>query len=254
MMVDRDGFKKIGWLFGLLFMAGTIHAQTYINKGRIVFERRTNLEKRFEGVDNPWIKQIDLKKPKIDKFELLFNDSSSLFLPIVDNTQMQSMREFLTMKNTSYQNLNQGERKQKFNFFGTEVLLKDTLKERVWHMTNSTREIAGYNCRQARWDVNDSIRIYAWYAEELIPSVGPETFNGLPGVILGLATEDGGVVYFAKKVEVSYSGDMEEKAPSGKPKDFYTEASLTAMIKERFSQRGGGGMGSDGFLLDLFMW
>ncbi|MCX6292662.1 MAG: hypothetical protein NT126_13025 [Bacteroidetes bacterium] len=30
---------------------------------------------------------------------------------------------------------------------------------------------------------------------------GPESFVGLPGAILGLATEDGSVIYFAKNVE-----------------------------------------------------
>lgn len=35
-----------------------------------------------------------------------------------------------------------------------------------------------------------------------MPSIGPESFLGLPGAILGMATEDGGVIYFAKRVEI----------------------------------------------------
>ena len=26
---------------------------------------------------------------------------------------------------------------------------------------------------------NDTTRIYAWYTDEILPSTGPETFNGL---------------------------------------------------------------------------
>lgn len=253
-MADMAGFKKMAFLL-LTLVVGNVSAQTFINEGRIVFERRTNLEKRFEGMeDNQWMRNVDLKEPKIDRFELFFTDSFAAFVPIQPET-MQGMREWLTMKNTSFQNLSEGYRKQKLSIFGTDVLLKDTIKSRTWKMTNSTREIAGFNCRQAMWAVNDSVRIYAWYSEELIPSVGPETFNGLPGVILGLATEDGGVVYFAKKVEVGFSGNIKDKAPQGKPKDFYTEEGLSELMKERFSKSGrGGGFNAEGFLMDLFMW
>jgi GLPGLI family protein len=48
--------------------------------------------------------------------------------------------------------------------------------------------------------MQDSSKIYAWFSNEILPSVGPEGFCGLPGAILGLATEDGGVIYFAKTV------------------------------------------------------
>lgn len=251
MKAEVIGFKKLA-IFLLLLTTGSISAQTFVTEGRIEFERRTNLEKRFEGMeDNQWMRNVDLTEPKIDRFELFFTDSMAAFVPI-QSTTMQGMREWLTMKNTSFQNLKTGMRKQKFSIFGTDVLLKDSLRDRQWRMTNSKRVIAGYNCRQAMWEVNDTFRLYAWYAEELIPPVGPETFNGLPGVILGLATEDGGVVYFAKKVDIGFKGDIEEKAPQGKPKDWYTEETLTELIRERFS--GQGSFNAEGFLMDLFLW
>jgi GLPGLI family protein len=72
---------------------------------------------------------------------------------------------------------------------------------------------------------NDSTKIYAWYTDQLIPSTGPETFNGLPGTILGLATEDGGVVYFAKIIEEKFQ-NIDEIISDIKIKNFYTEQEL----------------------------
>ena len=72
---------------------------------------------------------------------------------------------------------------------------------------------------------NDTTRIYAWYTDQILPSTGPETFNGLPGTILGLATEDGGVVYFAKKIDKNNS-QVDELVGDLKIKKTYTEKEL----------------------------
>jgi len=232
--------------FILLFLTSLSYGQVY--EGKIVYERRTNLEKRYKGQEmNRWMKG-DMKKPKIDMFELHFNDSSSVFVPI--ESDMPDEREWSTMKNLSYQNLKTQQRKQEFSFWGTKVLLEDSLRQRAWRITESSRNIAGYNCKQAIWEANDTTRIYAWYAEELVSSTGPETFNGLPGVILGLATEDGGVVYFAKEV-TPMKVAIAENIPTGKPKEWYNEEDLRALVLDRFSSWGSS---VTRMVDDLFLW
>ncbi|MDG0973166.1 MAG: GLPGLI family protein [Crocinitomicaceae bacterium] len=245
MRVEGVCSKMMLWGVALL-VSGLSFGQIY--EGKVVFERRTNLEKRYKGQEmNRWMKG-DMKKPKIDLFELHFNDTSSVFVPI--ESDIPDEREWSTMKNLSYQNLNTGTRKQEFSFWGTKVLLKDSLNRRAWKITESSRNIAGYNCKQAVWEANDSVRIYAWYAEELISSTGPETFNGLPGVILGLATEDGGVVYFAKEVQ-AMKVNVAENMPTGKSKDWYNEDSLRALVIERFSNWGSS---VTRMVDDMFLW
>lgn len=244
MKVEVAGSKAI---LILLLIILPILVEAQVTTGRVVFERRINLEKRFKGMEKrPWMRG-DMKKPKVDEFELLFNDSTALFRPI--EKDLPDEREWMTMQNTTYQNLNSGIRKQEFSFWGTKVLLEDTIRNRTWRMTESKRNIAGYDCRQAVWVANDSTKIYAWYAEELIPSIGPETFNGLPGVILGLAIEDGGVVYFAKEVQVT-SPNIEKEIPKGKKKDWYSEEALRELVVERFSSWGA----MDRLIQDLFLW
>lgn len=246
-MVEMVGSRIIAILFVML-CTFSISAQTMMDSGKITFERRTNLEKRFAGQDTRGWMKGKLKEPKIDEFELLFTDSTAIFIPILP--EVPEEREWATMQNTTYQNLNSDVLIQQFSFWGTQVLMKDTVETRDWIITGSSREIAGYNCRQAMWEANDSTRIYAWYADELMASVGPETFNGLPGVILGLGIEDGGVVYFAKKIEKLEDPNIEKYIPEGKKKDWYTEEQLRNLITERFSQWGQ----VDRILFDMFVW
>lgn len=249
MQVVKCGINWVRLIFCLFlgyFFTYEIQAQVF--EGKVTFERKTNLEKRFKGQEmNRWMRG-DMKKPKIDVFELYFTDSASVFVPV--ESEIPDEREWSTMKNLSYQNLNSGIRKQEFSFWGTKVVMQDTLRNRIWKITESSRNIAGYNCKQALWEVNDTLRIYAWYAEELISSTGPETFNGLPGVILGLATEDGGVVYFAKEVK-PMNVNITEYIPKVKEKDLYNETGLRALVADRFSNWGSF---ADRMVDDLFLW
>jgi len=221
-----------------------------LQSGEIVFERRTNLEKRYEGSDRMSARSKDwMKEPKTDEFVLYFTETSSLFKPILPEVGDDD-REWSTMKNTTYQNFSSGKLERQFSYYGSEIYLSDTIKTRPWIITENRRNIAGYETKQALWIANDSTKIYAWYAEQIVPSVGPESFNGLPGAILGLALEDGGVVYFAKSVKPLSKSNFEKEMPKGKPKDYYSNEGLRKMVMELFSVGGSGGR----ILDDVFIW
>lgn len=170
-----------------------------VTNAKIIFERKTNLFKKYKGErTKDWIKEEN--KIKIDVFELIISDSLSVFKP--QESDIREQMDWLTQKNTTYQNLNSKTRFLIKNMWGEELYLKDSIIKRTWKITDGTRKIAGYNCRKAIWQANDTTKIYAWFSYDLTPSVGPESYTGLPGTILGLATEDGGVIYFAKKIEL----------------------------------------------------
>ena len=160
---------------------------------------------------------------KIDRFNLHFSPEKSVFLPI--EAAVPSKADWATSKNTVIQDFQKSERVSIYNLFGESKVVKDNLVLREWKITERKRNIAGYSCRRAIWMKNDSTKIYAWYTDKLIPSTGPETFNGLPGTILGLATEDGGVVYFAKIIEEKFQ-NIDEITSDIKIKNFYTEQEL----------------------------
>jgi GLPGLI family protein len=216
-----------------------------VASGKIVFERKTNLLKKYtDDRMKAWLKD---KKLKIDMFELYFNDTMSVFKP--QESDLAEQMDWSTTKNTVYQNLNQNQRLSVLGVWGDNVYVLDTLNVREWKMTSSKRKIAGYECRRVIWQKNDTTRIHAWYTSEIIPSVGPESFGGLPGTILGLATEDGGVVYFAKSVEVGVK-DIASHIPEYPAKKVKTEAELRIELAEKFGDKPWGKLMLEG----IFAW
>lgn len=213
-------------LFILLFNSISL---AQVLQGKVTYERKTNLYKKFKG-DNvrEWMKEED--RIKTEFFELYFTDTFSLFKP--QENDLKERFTWATSKNTVYQNFVSQQRYLVKIIWGEELHMTDTLKTMRWKITESSRKIAGYNCRKAIWQVNDSVKIYAWFSQELEASTGPESFRGLPGTILGLATEDGGVVYFAKKVEVIKPEAKLFELP--KKKKTYTLNELKELVEKKF--------------------
>lgn len=216
-------------LFFLLSLTSNYQAQ--IVNAKITFERKTNLYKKFKERDvQDWIREED--KIKIDFFELFISDTFSLFRP--QESELRDKYSWATSRNTVYQDFKRNTRYLIKGIWGEELHLTDTLFKRKWQITESSRKIAGYACRKAVWKANDSTRIYAWFSYDLTPSTGPESFNGLPGTILGLATEDGGVVYFAKKVELVKTDQSVFLRP--KKKKIYSIPELKEQLTKQYGK------------------
>jgi len=193
----KNHIPKVAFFLLSLFI--TIQCAAQITSGKILFERKTNLYKRFKNQDwvTNWVKESD--KTKVDEFEMYFNDSLTAFKPV--ESEEKENYSWMTSKNAVYQNLNANSRYSIKDIWRNLIPISDSLKIRKWKITDSKRSIGGFSCRKAIWEQDDTTRIYAWYCNEISVSAGPESFCGLPGMILGLATEDGGVIYFAKSVE-----------------------------------------------------
>ena len=139
--------------------------------------------------------------------------------------------KMLTQRNKVYQNLEEQEFFIIMNSWGQEMLLKDSLTARKWKITENKRKFAGHMCRKAIWEQNDSTRIYAWFSPDIVPSIGPEGFYGLPGAILGLATENGSIVYFATEIKEE-EVDKAKMDYSEYKKDIFTKEELiTTLVK-----------------------
>lgn len=204
-----------------------------ITYGKITYERKTNLYKKFKNNRDvkEWLKEED--KNKIDIFELYFNDSLSAFKP--QESDLVERMSWATTKNMVYQNHVSGKRLTEKKIWGEAFLMSDTIRTFKWKITDSKRNICGYQCRKAIWQANDTTRIYAWFCTEIIPSIGPESFVGLPGAILGLATEDGGIIYFAKTVEV-VKPDVVSLIPKKSKQKIYKASELKEQIAKQFGK------------------
>ncbi len=222
------------------------HSHGQMQEGKIVFERKTNLFKKFtEKSTRDYIKEEN--KYKTDNFTLYFNDSVSVFIP--EENYENNRLSWTTNSNTVVQDFRNNETKTIYSFSGAPVLVKDSLQKRQWKLTDKWRTICQIECMQAVYDLDDSTRIYAWFTAAITPNVGPESFWDLPGAILGLATEDGAVTYFAKSIE-ERKVDMEVVMPKFNDKKARTREEVIERAKKDFKFE----KEIDSYLKSLFMW
>lgn len=244
--MSRNSLSKLA-LSTVCFLLAVSHGfGQFSESGKITYERKTNLLK----IPNlpPFLQKIaEEKKYKVDEFVLTFNEHGSVFIPVTAMTNDPA--DMLTTKNTVYSDHQTKNRMTMLDMMGNKIYIQDTVNKIPWTMTDNTRKLAGYECKMAIYRKDDSTRIYAWYAEELVPAVGPETFSGLPGTILGMATEDGGIVYFAKSVEIRSVEDSAFKYDTGKTK-VYTKKGFADEITK---QMGNNPM-AKGLIAAFFRW
>jgi len=216
-------------LIGLL-VTGSTFAQ--LTEGRVVYERRTNLKKVFKN-DKRVSEYINEKnKYRNEKFELHFNESGSAFKYIEPETEDGAgWMKFLTQHHTVYQDIEKDQITVILDFMGSIANMQDSSTQRTWKITSRSREFDGYKGIRAIWEMNDSTRIYAWFCPDIVPASGPEGLNGLPGLILGLATEDGSVIYMAREVEIMEVSD-EMIAPPEMKEVYSREDLIQLLIKQ----------------------
>lgn len=112
--------------------------------------------------------------------------------------------------------------------FEETFLVQDSLLKVQWKITPDTRIIAGFECRKAVGILNDSIAVFAFYTDEILVNGGPESIQGLPGLILGMGVPRLHATWFATKVEVN-SGDPAAPTPAKRAKKV-TYRSMVAEI------------------------
>jgi GLPGLI family protein len=243
--MKKDG--KLGLII-IFILTIQFHSIGQYQSGKIIFERKTNLEKKFKGVDDEWMKEfLAINKYKTDLFELYFTDSTSLFKPV--DSDLQEEYSWTTIKNTVLLNFKKDEKLSKITIYGQDMYVKNSTQPKIWKITDSKRMIGNYVCTKAVWENSDTSKIYVWFSNEILPSVGPESFYGLPGTILGVASEDGGVVYFAKSVELIPNVEEKIKLDLKKKKVMSSDE-----FKSKMKESIGDSKFEKKFLSDLFTW
>jgi GLPGLI family protein len=88
------------------------------------------------------------------------------------------------------------------NVFEDTYLINDSLVKYEWKITGEVRDIAGFECKKAITKICDSVVIVAFYTDQIPVQAGPENFNGLPGMILGIAVPRLGTTIFATSISL----------------------------------------------------
>jgi GLPGLI family protein len=200
----------------------------FISRGNIEFEKKVNLYKNLEdqsSEDNggfDWISQLKKQLPEyqITYFNLFFDDNKTLYKPGREVEQTQKIPDWFegpATSNTVFNDLQNGKSTAQKTVYESVFLLQDSVRHTPWRISSDTRVIAGFKCRKATAIIMDSVFVIAFYTDQIITTGGPESFNGLPGMILGLAVPRLHTTWFATKVELT-EPKPEELAPPVKGK------------------------------------
>ncbi|MBC7588326.1 MAG: GLPGLI family protein [Chitinophagaceae bacterium] len=221
----------------VLFLLATFKPQAqqvFIAKGKIEFEKQTNMHKEIDdswGADDDNIWKQNYKKilPKIQTtyFDLFFNEEKTLYKVGRDAPQgLQKVPEWMmdrTTDNIIYNDLKLNQTTSQKNVFESNFLIVDSLRKIDWRITSDTRTIAGIECRKAIGKIMDSVYVIAFYADIIENSGGPESFTGLPGMILGIAVPRLNTTWFATKVELVEIKETDLAIPKKGKKSNYAE-------------------------------
>ncbi|MFZ6023397.1 MAG: GLPGLI family protein [Bacteroidota bacterium] len=178
----------------------------FISSGRIEFERKYNQHSQFDGEnDGPWITEMKKVYPKMvtDYYELRFTHERSVYRLLKENPDNKYLwMGKPTESDVTIKDMAKGTISMQRDVFEQTYLIQDSLRQLEWRMTDETRTIAGFECKKAVTKICDSVYVVAFYTDLIMVNSGPESFSGLPGMILGLAVPRLHTTWFATKVEL----------------------------------------------------
>lgn len=196
--------KKLFIFITVFIIAHTSFSQTqFISAGKIEFERRINIWATLKGAFAEQLK-ASTSQYKTDYFDYTFDKNKAVYKP---GRESDSKVAFFgatpANDNIVYSDFENSRSVSQKNVFEKTYLVEDSLRNATWKITDDFREIAGFNCRRATTIIMDSVFVVAFYTDEIMISGGPESINGLPGMVLGLVINRLHTTWFATKVTVT---------------------------------------------------
>src|SRR5690348_12278557 len=229
--------KKLLLIPILFFLYHQMDAQAiFLSKGKIEFEKRTNVWADLKGSFAEELKK-SIPQFRTSYFDLIFDGDKTIYKPGRESTDRPvSFFNAPANENIIYSNFAAGLYVAQKDVFDKTFLITDSLRHAEWKITNDFREIAGFNCRRATTIIMDSVFVVAFYTDEIMIPGGPESFNGLPGMILGLVINRLHTTWYATKVEVNSVNDKNIAPPAKGKKATNTE--LMEILKKSLSDWG----------------
>jgi GLPGLI family protein len=229
--------KKI--LFAIV--AATLFQVTnaQVKEGKIVYEQKIDLHRRMQD------EQMKAMVPQFrtSKYELNFADNQSIYKAqeedpdITENTDHGGIvMKFGGANSEYYKNFTTQKQVEKRELGDKDYIIEDSLHHTVWKLVDSIKTILGYTCKKATGKTERGSDVEAWYTEDIPVSSGPETFNGLPGMILQIDINKEEFVTTA--ISIEKSADKKELKEPTKGKKI-TPEEFAAKMKELFGNQSG---------------
>jgi len=189
----------------------------FLTHGKIEYERRINVFAQIGNDDDQW---SEFRKKlsnhfKTSYFDLVFTRDKSLYRPGRESSdrEMFNFWQAPAQDNIVWSDLDNNRSVSEKNVFEQTFLVQDSIRQIKWKITDENRVIAGFNCRRANAIIMDTIYVVAFYTDEILTDGGPESFTGLPGMILGVSLPHQHISWFATKVEATPVADAQVEPP-----------------------------------------
>lgn len=187
--------SKILFLFLLLICIKTQAQLDSISVFRVEYDRVLTPENTINSIHSSYLLQIFVE-PNISVFDKI-SASENTGEVIKDKDEDSAIYHTPKGENNNliYKDYASNTLFSKQDIALKYFVIKDSLSVFDWEIYEDTKEILGFTCQLAKMDFRG--RSYtAWFNPEL-PVGGPWKYDGLPGMILSLADDEGFIAYEA---------------------------------------------------------
>ncbi|MFZ6025646.1 MAG: GLPGLI family protein [Bacteroidota bacterium] len=267
--------KKLVFLVAVAICSGSLQAQ--VKQGTIVYERKINSHRT---ITNEQMRAM-VPEFRISKHLLIFSDSISIYKLIPENEAPDpfaggggggGIRMSFSIGGSDagelFKNFTQSKSILSSELAGKNYLIVDSITQQPWKLTGETKQILGYTCLKATRKLTvqmaqprimviggagaaptrDTVRpqpreieVVAWYAQDIISPVGPDSYGQLPGVILQLDSDNGATVFTALEIKKEINQKLLKEPKKGKS---VTASEFNKMRMDMMQQQiQGGGRG-----------
>jgi GLPGLI family protein len=203
------------FLVFLLCSAITIFGQPkFISSGIVEFEKRVNAHAMLGN--STWDEERKRAIPQFQStyFNLYFTPAQTLYKGGREVEMKYNQWGLQPSEDVVATNFETGKLTQRKHLFEEVYLLTEDVLKIKWKITNETRTIAGFDCRKAEGIFKDSLYVFAFYTDQIVVPAGPELFNGLPGLILGIAFPRRHTTWFATSLTLTEVTPQQLLAPT----------------------------------------
>jgi GLPGLI family protein len=197
--------------------------QAQQHQGTIHYERKIDVHRRLP---DPQMRAT-IPQFQTAAYDLSFNDSISVYRATPkdeapDPFEPSGGGNRIVMRfggpgddGVLYENHTSGRLLEESTLEEKKYLVSDTVGNLSWKLSEETASVLGHSCKKATATSMRGSKLVAWYSGDIPAPVGPEKFGGLPGAILRLDADSGGIVFSATRIDPAVQ-DKDLRAPAGK--------------------------------------
>jgi GLPGLI family protein len=167
-----------------------------------------------------------MTKPNYYKLTLTPNESLFEYVEKIENEQPSDSRVKVKMyaggNGILYKNLSEKLSLNQQESWDQKFIISDSLETYDWKISKESKEILGFEVRKAEAKIDSAQAAVAWYAPKLPYKNGPESYQGLPGLILEIEVtnhsddDEQKFIYKAVSLNVDTENEPIERPEKGK--------------------------------------